>query len=578
MVVAAHDDEPRGGAERGGGGAALASPSSPLLLVPGRFEGGGGRTKRGGGCIIALVLAYAVGVGAVSAGIQAVLAIFFAEDLGQSEGAAARLVASYICVYSLFGVAGGLLSDFRGWGAYRVQLVGCAVWFCGALGVTLCLRYLPPHSSARVGGVLTSLVVVAAGFGAQWSTVSVFVGDQVSFSSGGGGSGSGNAGNGGGKWSAATWFALYYAALNAGDLLAEGGCPALRQYGSVFDVSAVLLGLLALSIALLLAGHRGYRRPPAAPVRPVCTTIARPDVRAPLRRVAVLFAVLPVYFALFYQQSETWTFQARAMDRTFGSGGGKDRGKDGKDGAFTFPPDAMPAVNDFLVLAFLPLVAPPPGGRVARFYARLGLAPARWRPLREMALGIFANAAAFVCAAVVQVFVARGLARRAPGAGSGVGIAWQLPQYVFISLAEACVGATGLEFAYTEAPADLRSVVTSMWFLTSAVGQVLMVVASAAVEGASAHHTSSGGGGEGNEYGVGWYGTCAAVMVVLGVLFLGITRGHVYRSGAGDDDDDDRGLAAKDGGGLSILRSDDRELPDAALSPGHHIRTHPVIP
>ena len=39
-----------------------------------------------------------------------------------------------------------------------------------------------------------------------------------------------------------------------------------------------------------------------------------------------------------------------------------------------------------------------------------------------------------------------------------VSIAWQLPQLFFISIAEAIVCVTGLEFAYSQAPLAYRSV------------------------------------------------------------------------------------------------------------------------
>ena len=44
-------------------------------------------------------------------------------------------------------------------------------------------------------------------------------------------------------------------------------------------------------------------------------------VRATLFRIAKLFAPFSIYFCAFYQQSETWTFQAKAMDRNIEVGG-----------------------------------------------------------------------------------------------------------------------------------------------------------------------------------------------------------------------------------------------------------------
>jgi len=59
---------------------------------------------------------------------------------------------------------------------------------------------------------------------------------------------------------------------------------------------------------------------------------------------------------------------------------------------------------------------------------------------------------------------------------SSVYILWQIPQYIVLTLAEVMFSVTGLEFAFTQAPVSMKSVLASAWLLTVAVGNVIVVV------------------------------------------------------------------------------------------------------
>ncbi len=53
-------------------------------------------------------------------------------------------------------------------------------------------------------------------------------------------------------------------------------------------------------------------------------------------------------------------------------------------------------------------------------------------------------------------------------------IAWQLIPYLLITAGEVMLSATGLEFAFSQAPASMKSTITSFWLLTVAVGNFLV--------------------------------------------------------------------------------------------------------
>ncbi|KAK9537139.1 hypothetical protein VZT92_004778 [Zoarces viviparus] len=57
-----------------------------------------------------------------------------------------------------------------------------------------------------------------------------------------------------------------------------------------------------------------------------------------------------------------------------------------------------------------------------------------------------------------------------------VHIAWQIPQYVLITVGEVMFSITGLEFSYSQAPANMKSVLQAGWLLTVAFGNVIVLI------------------------------------------------------------------------------------------------------
>ncbi|XP_033843347.1 solute carrier family 15 member 2 [Periophthalmus magnuspinnatus] len=59
---------------------------------------------------------------------------------------------------------------------------------------------------------------------------------------------------------------------------------------------------------------------------------------------------------------------------------------------------------------------------------------------------------------------------------NNVHVAWQIPQYVLMTAGEVMFSITGLEFSYSQSPANMKSVLQAGWLLTVAFGNVIVLI------------------------------------------------------------------------------------------------------
>lgn len=58
----------------------------------------------------------------------------------------------------------------------------------------------------------------------------------------------------------------------------------------------------------------------------------------------------------------------------------------------------------------------------------------------------------------------------------GISILWQIPMYLVITMGEIMFSIAGLEFAYSQAPKSLKSIMQSLWLLTDAFGNLIVFI------------------------------------------------------------------------------------------------------
>ncbi|GGB93119.1 POT-type proton-dependent oligopeptide transporter [Pseudoduganella buxea] len=191
-------------------------------------------------------------------------------------------------------------------------------------------------------------------------------------------------------------------------------------------------------------------------------------VRAVLR-ILIVFALVTPFWSLFDQKASTWIVQANAMTSPVLDLFGWE---------FQVLPAQMQALNPLLVMLLIPF------NNVAVFplLRAIGIEPTA---LRRMTAGIALSGAAWLVIGWIQVSM---------DGGTPMSILWQLAPYALLTMAEVLVSATGLEFAYSQAPQSMKGSIMSFWTLAVTVGNLWVLIVNSSVknEAVMGHIASSG--------------------------------------------------------------------------------------
>ena len=278
-------------------------------------------------------------------------------------------------------------------------------------------------------GLFAGLALLAIGSGGIKPCVSAFVGDQFT---------------GGREKQLPKIYGMFYWSINFGSFFSFTLIPILKeQYG--YAVAFLIPGIfMALATIIFWSGRRHYVMvPPTKDLAPVDEATKKID-RATLVRIFIIFAPVIVFWSLFDQQHTTWVQQGMQMQsyNLFG---------------FTVNGETMQSINPIYVMSLIPVFTI----WLYPMLERMGLRPT---PLRRMGTGMVLAAAAFALSAMIQ--------KRIEG-GEQLSIWWQAIPYGVMTAGEVLISATGLEFAFSVAPARLKSTIMSLWLLTVFFGNLL---------------------------------------------------------------------------------------------------------
>ncbi|MCC6806701.1 MAG: MFS transporter [Deltaproteobacteria bacterium] len=170
-------------------------------------------------------------------------------------------------------------------------------------------------------------------------------------------------------------------------------------------------------------------------------------------RIAIVFSMVSVFWALFDQHASSWINQAGKMNLTVNLP---------IVGEKTLKASQIAALNPLMVMLIIPFL----NFAVYPVLTKLGL---KLTPLRKMASGMFLTAFSFIVVALLQARI-----EALAAAGEKVTVLWHILPYLIITTAEVLVSATGLEFAYTQAPRSMKSTIMGFWLLAVTLGNLLV--------------------------------------------------------------------------------------------------------
>ena len=362
-------------------------------------------------------------------GMRTILVIFMAKYLWLMDGKGGTPMsnaeatehyhsfAAWVYFTPLFGA---LLSDIF-LGKYRTIIV---------LSVVYCLGHAALACMGMFGQsqwwLFAGLALICLGSGGIKPCVSAHVGDQF---------GSRN------SHLITRIYNWFYFSINLGSFVSTLLTPwMLKWYGPhwSFGVPGVLM---AIATVLFWMGRNKFVHVPAGGLKFFRELFSREGLFA-LAKLIPLFLFIAAFWALYDQTGSSWVFQAAQMDRNFlGT---------------TWLESQIQAVNPILILTFIPLftfAVYPAIGRVFRL-----------TPLRKIGIGFVLMVATFGLSALIQTWI---------DGGGKPSIGWQFLAYALITASEIMVSIVGLEFAYTQAPKNMKSMIMSLYLLSVFVGNML---------------------------------------------------------------------------------------------------------
>lgn len=338
------------------------------------------------------------------------------------------------------------------------------IWFSMVYCVGFIILALDHTRLGLIGG----LALIAMASGIIKPCLSANVGDQFGASN---------------KHLLTKFYGWFYFSINLGAAISMYKCPELLdKYGPAVGFGVPGVFMFVAMVSYWLGRYKLVHIPPAGKASWI-KTLDREGIRT-LGRICVIFVFVSMFFALFYQSESAWVLQAGKMNlRWFGK---------------NWLPAQMQAANPVLIMILIPLFS------LVIYPVLNRLWPLT--PLRKIGIGMFLTAASFLVPVWIEIQLERGFQ---PSIG------WQVVAYIFLTAAEVMVSITALEFAYTQAPKKMKSLIQSINLLAISLGNVFTALVNAFIQNED---------GTSKLPGASYYWFFVISMLVTAFIFIPVAR------------------------------------------------------
>ena len=162
-------------------------------------------------------------------------------------------------------------------------------------------------------------------------------------------------------------------------------------------------------------------------------------------KLFIIFLFVAVFWALFDQTGSSWVLQAEDLDRNWLG--------------IHWLPSQIQAINPIMIVTLVPVFSYVMYPAIDKVF--------KLTPLRKIAIGLFVMVPGFALVSLVQSWI---------DSGQTPSIAWQLFAYAILTASEVMVSITCLEFAYTQAPKSMKSLVMAVFLFSVSLGNLFTSV------------------------------------------------------------------------------------------------------
>ncbi|MDP7659516.1 MAG: POT family MFS transporter, partial [Candidatus Thalassarchaeaceae archaeon] len=322
-----------------------------------------------------------------------------------------------------FPIFGALLADIV-LGKYLTIMILSTV-YCAGHGV-LAMMGSTEWINLSPGIVLAiGLILISVGSGGIKPCVSAHVGDQFGKQN---------------SYLLEKVFGWFYFSINTGAFLSTLLTPWLLEwYGPhlAFGIPGVLMAIATIAFWM---GRKVFIHIPAGGSEWLKETLSAEGIGA-IFKLAVIFIFIAVFWALFDQTGSSWVLQAEDLNRNWLG--------------MNWLSSQIQAVNPIMILIYIPLFQ----------FVVYPIINSVWKltPIRKISVGLFVMVVGFAMVGMVQGWIDQG---QRPSIG------WQVLAYAILTASEVMVSITGLEFAYTQAPKRMKSVIMALFLMSVSLGNL----------------------------------------------------------------------------------------------------------